>query len=80
MSLLHRKKIDIYANISIFLSYYEVTVATRFSPYPEITNHYKSPYTVPQPAVWMCIFLHMYSICEAFAQLYSLYFFKFIYR
>ncbi len=34
MYLLHRKKIDIYANISLFLSYSEVTVATRSSPYP----------------------------------------------
>ncbi len=30
--------------------------------------HYKSPYTIPQPAAWMFIFLHMYSICEAFVQ------------
>ncbi len=29
MYLLHRKKIDIYANISLFLSYSEVTVATQ---------------------------------------------------
>ncbi len=34
MYLLHRKKNDIYANISLFLSYSEVTVATRSSPYP----------------------------------------------
>ncbi len=34
MYLLHRKKIDNYVNISLFLSYYEVTVATRSSPYP----------------------------------------------
>ncbi len=34
MHLLHRKKIDIYANISLFLSYSEVTVATRSCPYP----------------------------------------------
>ncbi len=34
MYLLHRKKIDIYANISIFLSYSEVTVAPRSGPYP----------------------------------------------
>ncbi len=33
MYLLHRKKIDIYANISLFISYSEVTVATRSSPY-----------------------------------------------
>ncbi len=35
MYFLHRKKIDIYFNISLFLSYSEVTVATRSSPYPE---------------------------------------------
>ncbi len=29
MYLLHRKKIDIYANISLFLSYPEVTAVTR---------------------------------------------------
>ncbi len=29
MYLLHRKKIDIYANINLFLSYSEVTIATR---------------------------------------------------
>ncbi len=34
MYLLHCKKIDIYSNISIFLSYSEVTVATRSGPYP----------------------------------------------
>ncbi len=34
MYLLHRKKIDIYANISLFLSYSKVTVATRSGPYP----------------------------------------------
>ncbi len=34
---LHRKKIDIYANISLFLSCSEVTVATRSSPYPAQT-------------------------------------------
>ncbi len=28
--------------------------------------HYKSLYTVPQPAAWIFLFLHMYSICEAF--------------
>ncbi len=32
--LLHRKKNDIYANISLFLSYSEVTVATRSGSYP----------------------------------------------
>ncbi len=35
MYSLHRKKIDIYANISLFLSYSEVTVATRSSLYPD---------------------------------------------
>ncbi len=34
MYLLHRKKIDIYANIIISLSYSEATLATRSSPYP----------------------------------------------
>ncbi len=34
MYFLHRKKIDIYANISMFLSYSEVTVATWPCPYP----------------------------------------------
>ncbi len=34
MYLLHRKKIDIYSNISLFLSYSEVTVATRSGLYP----------------------------------------------
>ncbi len=34
MYLFHRKKIDIYANISLFLSYSEVTLATRSGPYP----------------------------------------------
>ncbi len=34
MSLLHQKKLDIYANISLFLSYSEVTVATWSGPYP----------------------------------------------
>ncbi len=33
MYLLHRKKIGIYANISVILSYSEVTVATRSGPY-----------------------------------------------
>ncbi len=41
--------------------------------------HYKSPYTVPQPAAWMFLFLHMYSICKAFAQLYSLYLLVYVY-
>ncbi len=35
MYLLHRKRIDIYANISLFLSYSEVTAVTRSSPYPD---------------------------------------------
>ncbi len=35
MYLLHRKKNGIYANISLFLSYSEVTVATRSSLYPD---------------------------------------------
>ncbi len=34
MYMLHCKKIDIFANISLFLSYSEVTVATRSGPYP----------------------------------------------
>ncbi len=34
MYLLHRKKNDIYANISLLLSYSEVTVATQSGPYP----------------------------------------------
>ncbi len=34
MYLLHRKKIDICANISLFLSYSEVTLATRSGTYP----------------------------------------------
>ncbi len=36
--------------------------------YVYIIMHYKSPYAVPQPAAWIFLFLHMYSICEAFAQ------------
>ncbi len=35
MYLLHRKKNGIYANISLFLSYSEITVATRSSSYPD---------------------------------------------
>ncbi len=35
MYLLYRKKIDIYANISLFLSYSEVTAVTWSSPYPD---------------------------------------------
>ncbi|KAL0149361.1 hypothetical protein M9458_055399, partial [Cirrhinus mrigala] len=31
----HRKKNGIYANISPFLSYTEVTLTTRSSPYPD---------------------------------------------
>ncbi len=34
MYLLHYKKIDIYANISLLLSYSKVTVATQSDPYP----------------------------------------------
>ncbi len=34
MYLLHFKKLDIYANISLFLSYSKVTIATQSSPYP----------------------------------------------
>ncbi len=34
MYLLHRKKIDIYANINLFLSYSGVTVAIRSGTYP----------------------------------------------
>ncbi len=33
MYLLHHKKVDIYANISLILSYSEVTVATQSDPY-----------------------------------------------
>ncbi len=33
MYLLHRKKIDIFANITLVISYSEVTVATRSGPY-----------------------------------------------
>ncbi len=48
MYLLHREKIDIYTNISLFLSYSEVTVATLSAPYPAqmvtaVTR--SSPYT-----------------------------------
>ncbi len=48
MYLLHREKIDIYTNISLFLSYSEVTVATLSAPYPTqmvtaVTR--SSPYT-----------------------------------
>ncbi len=35
MYLLHLKKNGIYANISLFLSYSEITVATRSSLYPD---------------------------------------------
>ncbi len=34
MFLLHRQKNDIYANISLFLSYSKLTGATRSGPYP----------------------------------------------
>ncbi len=37
MYLLHRKKNGIYANISLILSYSEITVATRSSLYPDQT-------------------------------------------
>ncbi len=49
MYLLHRKKIDIYAHISLFLSYAEVTVATRSSPYPDqmIDQHLETTSTAP---------------------------------
>ncbi len=40
--------------------------------------HSKSPYTVPRPAAWIFLFLHMYSICEAFAQFALI--FLFMYR
>ncbi len=40
--------------------------------------HYKSPDTVPQPAAWMFLFLHMYSSCEVFIKLYSLYIFVYV--
>ncbi len=33
MYLLHHKKNDVYANVSLFLSYSEVTAVTRSSPY-----------------------------------------------
>ncbi len=35
MYLLRHKKIDIYANISLILSYSEVTAVTRSSLYPD---------------------------------------------
>ncbi len=34
MYLLHRKKNDIYTNISLLLSYSEVTITTHSGPYP----------------------------------------------
>ncbi len=45
MYLLHRKKIDIYANISLFLSYSEVTAVTRSSPYADqmVDQHLDEP-------------------------------------
>ncbi len=46
MYLLHRKKIDIYANISLFLSYSEVTVATQSGPYPA---QMVTPVTISSP-------------------------------
>ncbi len=47
MYLLHHKKNDIYANISLLLSYSEVTVATGSGPYPAqmiTTVNRSSPY------------------------------------
>ncbi len=35
MYLLHRKKNGIYTNISVCLSYFEITVATLSSPFPD---------------------------------------------
>ncbi|KAL0199251.1 hypothetical protein M9458_007791 [Cirrhinus mrigala] len=35
MYSVHRQKNGIYANISLFLSYSEVTLTTRSSPYPD---------------------------------------------
>ncbi|KAL0199523.1 hypothetical protein M9458_008063, partial [Cirrhinus mrigala] len=35
MYSVHRQKNGIYANISLFLSYCEVTLTTRSSPYPD---------------------------------------------
>ncbi|KAL0167384.1 hypothetical protein M9458_039228, partial [Cirrhinus mrigala] len=35
MYSVHRQKNGIYANISLFLSYPEVTLTTRSSPYPD---------------------------------------------
>ncbi len=46
--------------------------------YVYMLMNYKSPFTAPQPAAWMFLFLHMFSICEAFAQLYSLYFLVYV--
>ncbi len=43
MYLLHRKKNVIYTNISLFLSYSEITVATRSSPYPAIGTRPREP-------------------------------------
>ncbi len=49
MYLLHPKKIDIYANISLFLSYSEVTVATRSGPYPDqmVDQHLAQSFVSP---------------------------------
>ncbi len=47
MYLLHCKKIDIYANISLFLSYSKVTIATESSPYPAqmVDQHLEMTFT-----------------------------------
>ncbi len=52
MYLLHRKKNDIYANISILLSYSEVTVATRSGPYPaQMITAVRSEVALVRPAI-----------------------------
>ncbi len=50
MYLLHRKKNGIYANISLFLSYSEITVATRSSLYPDqmVDQHLEMTLHEPQ--------------------------------
>ncbi len=68
MHLLQRKKIDIYANISLFLSYSEVTVATRSGPYPAqmvtaVTR--SSPY--PDQMVDQHLYLHCH-FADTFVQ------------
>ncbi len=49
MYLLHRKRIDIYAHISLFVSYSEVTAVTRSSPYPDqmMDQHLETTSTAP---------------------------------